>query len=265
MPFAGYKDWKDCIRKNKDKTDPEKYCGYIKHKVEDPKKKEAEPQIPEQPVNTTASEPAPMTPSPLPQQVEPVQVTSVGAVSDSKGPLGREPEKGNPDKNLGMEPTKEQLGDKDKVNIGKQPEAGIGTPLVESTTDKPKEELKKEELVKKEESKVIDKSVTPPIPSTPTPTKEPNKPVESKPVEQPKPEDRIKELEGVVTKLQENVKKLETDKNKVIKEAIERTKKELIDKIKEALPSENIISNFNHGGRILATDIKKVIYEATKE
>jgi hypothetical protein len=226
-------------------------------------KKGTEAQIPEQPVNTVASEPAPMTPSPLPQQEKPVQVNSIGAVSDSKGPLGTEPKKGNPDKNLGAEPIKEQLGDKDKVKIGKQPEVGIGTPLIESTTDKPKEEPKKEEPVKKEESK----PVVPLLPSSPASTKEPNKPVESKAVEQPKPEDRIKELEGVVTKLQENVKKLEADRNKVIKEAIEKTKKELIDKIKEALPSENIISNFNRGGRILATDIKKVIYEAeaTKE
>lgn len=31
MPFAGYSDFKDCIRRNKD---PEAYCGKIKHKVE---------------------------------------------------------------------------------------------------------------------------------------------------------------------------------------------------------------------------------------
>ena len=35
MPFAGYKNFADCVRKNKDKSDPEAYCGYIKHKVED--------------------------------------------------------------------------------------------------------------------------------------------------------------------------------------------------------------------------------------
>lgn len=41
MPFANYKDFADCVAKNKDKGDPKAYCGSIKHKVEDsPKKKE---------------------------------------------------------------------------------------------------------------------------------------------------------------------------------------------------------------------------------
>ena len=34
MPFAGYKDWEDCIRKNRNKGNPEAYCGSIKHQVE---------------------------------------------------------------------------------------------------------------------------------------------------------------------------------------------------------------------------------------
>jgi hypothetical protein len=33
MPFGDYKDWDDCISKNKDKDN--QYCGYIKHKIED--------------------------------------------------------------------------------------------------------------------------------------------------------------------------------------------------------------------------------------
>lgn len=36
-PFAGYKDWDDCISKNRDKSDPEAYCGKIKHETEDKK------------------------------------------------------------------------------------------------------------------------------------------------------------------------------------------------------------------------------------
>ena len=35
MPFADYTDWDDCISKNKDKDNPEAYCGYIKNKVEE--------------------------------------------------------------------------------------------------------------------------------------------------------------------------------------------------------------------------------------
>jgi len=36
-PFADYSDFADCVSKNKDKGDPDAYCGYIKHKVEDSK------------------------------------------------------------------------------------------------------------------------------------------------------------------------------------------------------------------------------------
>jgi cation transport regulator ChaB len=284
--------------------------------------KEPFKQIPEQPVSPMASEPSPMTPNPIPQQQEPVGVTSIGAVSDKDtgGPLGRKSEPDNPDKNLSMPPAtaslgphdsgigasnmadelkkKEQLGD-DKVKIGKQPEVGIGTPLVEAPVPKTDEErakihfnisdeewnkltieqkndyikklpvrgsgLKesKKELVKKEESKPVDKSVVPPLPSTPTSTKEPDKLIEpSKPDDK---ENRIKELEGAVSRLQENVRNIEANKDKAIKEATEKTKKELIDKIKKALPSEEVVSNFNRGGKVLANDIRKVIYEATKD
>lgn len=34
-PFAGYEDFDDCVRQNSDKHDPDAYCGFIKHKVED--------------------------------------------------------------------------------------------------------------------------------------------------------------------------------------------------------------------------------------
>ena len=35
MPFAGYENFADCVSKNKDKGDPEAYCGKIKHETED--------------------------------------------------------------------------------------------------------------------------------------------------------------------------------------------------------------------------------------
>lgn len=35
MPFAGYRDFEDCKSKNRDKNDPDAYCGSIKHQVED--------------------------------------------------------------------------------------------------------------------------------------------------------------------------------------------------------------------------------------
>ncbi len=34
MPFAGYKDFADCVAKNQDKGDPEAYCAVIKRQVE---------------------------------------------------------------------------------------------------------------------------------------------------------------------------------------------------------------------------------------
>lgn len=34
MPFAGYRDFADCVSKNSDKENPEAYCGKIRHQVE---------------------------------------------------------------------------------------------------------------------------------------------------------------------------------------------------------------------------------------
>jgi len=34
MPFAGYKNFQDCVNKNKDKDDPNAYCAFIMRKVE---------------------------------------------------------------------------------------------------------------------------------------------------------------------------------------------------------------------------------------
>jgi hypothetical protein len=47
MPFADYKDFTDCVSKNKSKDDPSAYCGYIKHQVEGGKKKEEIMDFPE--------------------------------------------------------------------------------------------------------------------------------------------------------------------------------------------------------------------------
>ena len=34
MPFAGYKDFKDCERKNQDKSSPSGFCAWLRKKVE---------------------------------------------------------------------------------------------------------------------------------------------------------------------------------------------------------------------------------------
>jgi hypothetical protein len=39
MPFAGYKNFADCVSKNRTKGNPEAYCAVIMRAVEKPKKK----------------------------------------------------------------------------------------------------------------------------------------------------------------------------------------------------------------------------------
>jgi len=41
MPLGKYKNFKDCVRKNRDKSNPEAYCGSIYWKVEGQKKKKS--------------------------------------------------------------------------------------------------------------------------------------------------------------------------------------------------------------------------------
>ena len=32
MPFAGFKDFSECVKKNQDKKSPEAFCAYLHHK-----------------------------------------------------------------------------------------------------------------------------------------------------------------------------------------------------------------------------------------
>ncbi len=41
MPFAGYKDFDDCVKKNSDKEDPKAYCAQIQRKAEEDEKDKA--------------------------------------------------------------------------------------------------------------------------------------------------------------------------------------------------------------------------------
>jgi hypothetical protein len=42
MPMGQYSNFADCVAKNKSKDDPNAYCGYIKHQIEDKGKKKEE-------------------------------------------------------------------------------------------------------------------------------------------------------------------------------------------------------------------------------
>ncbi|MFA5406915.1 MAG: hypothetical protein WC307_06185 [Candidatus Nanoarchaeia archaeon] len=33
MPFSNYESFQDCVNKNRDKENPEAYCGYIEHLI----------------------------------------------------------------------------------------------------------------------------------------------------------------------------------------------------------------------------------------
>jgi hypothetical protein len=41
MPFAGYKNFKDCVSKNSDKKDPQAYCAEIQRRSEGKRSKKA--------------------------------------------------------------------------------------------------------------------------------------------------------------------------------------------------------------------------------
>lgn len=242
-PFAGYKDFADCVAKNKDKDNPEAYCGYIKHKVEDPKKEETVEeglQVPEKPVNPIAQEPAPVVPIPISQSMDPSNVvTSIGAVGNDKGPIVNQGE--NKEKCEGDDAVVdivEKLG-------GEQPQAGLGTSLTEST------------------SNASNPSVSnPTIPPT-TSTSPIDNPASA--LTQPDPKDaRIKELEEAVVRLQGTNKALEEGQTKAIEEAKAEGKKEVIEKVKAVLPPERIITNFNPGQAVIK-DIRRVIKECVKD
>lgn len=56
-PFAGYKDFADCVSKNQDKEDPKAYCGSIKGKTEHAEQQEgAEPKYPDAPMKGPAGD-----------------------------------------------------------------------------------------------------------------------------------------------------------------------------------------------------------------
>jgi hypothetical protein len=73
------------------------------------------------------------------------------------------------------------------------------------------------------------------------------------------------DLDKVVTKLQENNKTIVTESETKIATAKKEIKENLMNKIQAVLPNGHIVSNFNHGGKILAEDIRRVLYEVTKE
>jgi len=216
-------------------------------------------QVPEIPVNPVASEPAPMSvvqPA-IAQPMDPEnKVTAIGIMSNEFGPVdARKPEEGNPDKNLNVEPPKVDSGEHDSKKEGdtvvdiasliggeQPPKAGIGT-LVESASQS------------SVSNDTLPASAQPPVSPAPQPT-----------VTIDPKDNRIKELEDAVEKLQKRNKELEETKDKAVKEAKEETVSKIVEKVNKVLPSEQIIGNapLSKGYQYLAKEIRKALKEAMK-
>ena len=337
-PFAGYKDFAACVAKNKDKSDPEAYCGYIKHKTESDgsvgamllrDKKGVAQQRPEE-TNVLNNEPfTPVVNQDPPVVEKPVMnVMSAGFVEEAggKGPVvatevskekptfamsgSTEPVKGgekltqsgetggsanvdtqhmetknvqNQDVNAGMQAGVSLGASTSKGNpieevfmtVGIKGTGKEGNPAVDGLNKVGGPDLSNEDTYnKKGECKVLTES----------------EPV--KPVEQPKPVEVVKsvdtplapdplklaeakiteltksntDLEGAVKKLQDNVVVYNKEKDEAIVRARKEAKQEIISRVKSVLPATSMVSGTHQGAfRVLANDVKKVLYESEKE
>jgi len=242
-PFADYEDWDDCISKNSDKGNPAAYCGYIKAKTE-PKKEAA--QVPEIPANNLTTidvvAPAPIT------QPNPSNLIKLEDNDTSKG--------GEPIMN-----DEEKL--KHKIESTSANNTTAANPTNNTVVPKP-------EPIPTPATNPTPEPVIVPAPVVvPTPViVEPTPPVVTPPAATVPKLDakdvRIVELETSVTRLQEASKTVGIEKDKAIKEAVEKTKEDIFKKVESVLPPGNIISSMNKGGQKLAEDLRRVLYKEKK-
>ncbi len=146
MPFAGYTDFNDCVSKNNDKSDPDAYCGSIKHQVEETNKRflsrEADPNL--------------MTPKK--QMTEPVTNQSPQGEAEQEDEIKdakREEQQGqateqDEDEKWNFEKPKEEAEEQDEEPTGEVPEQFKEVP------DKPEPEPEEQEQTQEvpEEEKV---------------------------------------------------------------------------------------------------------------
>jgi len=76
---------------------------------------------------------------------------------------------------------------------------------------------------------------------------------------------KLAEQDKALVKLQESIKTKDAEKIKAVQDAVKVTKDILIKKVESVLPDSTIISRFNKGGQRLAEEIRKVVYEETKK
>lgn len=84
MPFGEYRNFKDCVRKNRDKGNPRAYCGYIKHQIE------GNAYDPDTKVSFLARKPVHIGPGPV-GVVGPGYTVQTPPVVSSLEPVGRVP------------------------------------------------------------------------------------------------------------------------------------------------------------------------------
>jgi hypothetical protein len=156
-PFAGYQDFAACVAQNKDKGNPNAYCGYIKHKVED--KKGTESVLPEdknpntilfidntgigrqrpEETNLLNNEPQQGISNQDPPNVEKpiMNVMSAGFIDDNKGKgptsVGGTPEKGRVDQTMSGNTAKPEL---DEHKLVTQQETGVTGSMGAETENK---------------------------------------------------------------------------------------------------------------------------------
>ena len=293
-PFAGYKDFDACVAANKDKSNPQAYCGYIKHKAEsvvvDGFTEAAATLITA--ANTVAQTPEgtnvmPIAPdgpvlnqTPVSNEKPKTNVASAGMVEDKDGGvMFGKPEETNPHKNLDMP----------KAPSNVEPAAKLeGTSLSDSTPIKTSNEIN---VIGMDESKQkVEAVVAPEAPKEPE-----KKPVDPKPVD-PKPADPIippvvvplvedykakfeavavelkttKEheafLEGSCKKLSDNAKEFDTKLANEVAAAKKAGKQEVIQKFKEVIPDDSQFGyNIQNSTRSLITTLKKKCFEMSRE
>ncbi|MGB9856095.1 MAG: hypothetical protein ACPLKS_06095 [Caldisericum exile] len=279
-PFAGFADWEDCIRHAKAKgvTNPEAYCGYIKHKVEDPKKKEQKVDVPETGdyIHVRVEDPDKYDP----ESFRTMDVTEgvkarigcpKGQFEDGKCKVGMQVQVYLFDKDKFTEEQAKKWVEEHKKESLKEDGVEVPKDKVLATSGKPQEPIhvpeekgqvpevpsnplstgpmqapKTPEQVEEEKKVMLGKAVSPEpdlsklVPPPKVESAEQKTTEQQNTMPQVKPEDRIRELEEAVKKLQNVVKETEQSISRKIEEAVKKAKEEERRRIEEQLKRKYI-------------------------
>jgi hypothetical protein len=285
-PFAGYQDFSACVAANKDKGDPDAYCGYIKHKTEagyavkNPstgpemadRNEEAVMDLPEK-TNLLNNDPQTPISNQDPSNVDKpvVNVASAGFVQDEKGFVGGEPAKGaldftmagnqNPAEPMGAAANAKECGalSPDNSNQDTYKKIESGKSMSESNPEIKPEDKK---VVPKEEPKQ-EPVPDPKLVEAEKKLSESAAKITALETEKAALNTRVKELEPAFNKLQEAAKTYDSSIAKAEAKGRTEGKKEIISKVSKVIPSSGFFSD-NHQGaaRVLINDVKKVLYES---